>query len=160
MLVKADKIAKLEELVCQYIGKDKKIVDETTTRLTPPGENFGSTILKVDLILENENGEKESVSIVAKLIPEDELFQQIFNIHVAFNMETAFYEEIVPTMQEFQRQRGVKEVIDFVPKFYGSRKNINGTDDKIDANAVILLENLKMSGKYRIVCWYLHTVSL
>lgn len=104
--------------------------------------------MKVDLVIENKNKEKEPLNIVAKLIPENEVFQQIFNIKVAFHIEAAFYQVIIPTMQEFEKEQGVNEVIDFAPKFYGSRKNLSGTDDNIDANAVILLENLKVSGKY------------
>lgn len=146
MDVNADEIANLEELVGPYIRKDKKIVETRISRLTAPGENYGSTILKVDLILRDYSGKTEPLSIVAKKIPEQEFFQNLFNVQVTFKLEAAFYEIIVPTLQQFQREQGIKKVIDFFPKFYGSRNNLNGSD-KVDGNAVILFENLKVSGK-------------
>lgn len=146
MEVQLEKIYQLDELLSQYIDKDKKIVETKIARLTAPGENFGSTILKVDLVLADNHGESEPLSIVAKLIPENEFFQKIFNIQVTFKMESAFYEVIVPTLQQFQKEQAVKDVIDFFPKYYGSRENLNGSD-KVDGNAVLLLENLKISGK-------------
>lgn len=146
MKIRPDKIEKLEELLSQYVDKDKKIIETKLTRLTAPGENFGSTILKVDLILKNNHGEFEPLSVVAKLLPESEFFQTVFNVQVTFKMESAFYEVIVPTLQEFEREQGVNNVIDFFPRFYGSRCNLNGTEE-IDGNAVLLLENLKITGK-------------
>lgn len=146
MQVNSEKIEKLEELVSEYINKDKKVVDSKITRLTPPNENFGSTILKVDLVLEDDNADSETLSIVAKMLPENEFLQMAFNVTVSFKLESAFYSTIVPTLQEFQREHGVQEVIDFFPKFYGSRNNLNGGDN-VDGHAVLLLENLKVSGK-------------
>lgn len=146
MEVKSDKIEKLEDLVTQYIDKDKKIKKSEIKRLTAPGENFGSLMLKVDLLLQDNHGETEPLSIVAKLIPDTEFFQKIFNVQVTFKLEAAFYDIIVPTLQQFQRDQGIQNVITFFPKFYGSRKNLNGGDN-VDGNAVLLLENLTVSGK-------------
>lgn len=146
MEVRAEKIEKLEELINQYIDKDKKVVNTKITRLTAPGENFGSTMMRVDLVLRDEHAKDEPLSIVAKLLPESEFFQEIFNVQVTFNMEAAFYEEIVPTLQNFQREQGITDVIDFFPKFYGFRRNLNGSD-KIDGDALLLMENLKTSGE-------------
>lgn len=147
MQVNSEKIEKLEELVSEYIDKDKKVVDVHITRLTPPNENFGSTILKVDLVLEEEYHEKsETLSIVAKLLPQNEILQKAFNVTVSFKLESSFYSTIVPTLQELQREYGVQDVIDFFPKFYGSRNNLN-SGDNVDGTAVLLLENLKVSGK-------------
>lgn len=140
------KIQKLEDLVYQHVSKDKRIVQTKITSLTPPGENFGSSILKVDLTLEDEHKLSDSLSMVVKMIPESELFQALFNVQVTFKLETAFYEIIVPTLQNFQRERGVTDVIDFFPKFYGARINLDDGDE-VDQNGVILLENLKVSGK-------------
>lgn len=146
MQVNSERIERFEDLIKEHIDKDKKIVETNFSRLTAPGENFGSTILKVDLLLKDSHGEFEKVSVVAKLIPESEFFQEVFSIQVTFNLESAFYEIIIPTLQAFQREQGVKEVIDFFPKYYGSRKNLDG-GEQVDGNAVLLLENLKTSGK-------------
>lgn len=146
MAVNSFQIKKLDELIHKFIDEDRKISKSKIKRLTAPGENFGSIMLKVDLVLKDNRGETEELSIVAKMLPTSEFFQQVFNVQVSFKLEVAFYEVVVPTLQDFQREQGVKEVIDFFPKFYGARNNLNGTG-KVDEDAVLLLENLKNSGK-------------
>nr|CAH7767612.1 unnamed protein product [Callosobruchus chinensis] len=140
------KIEKLADLVAEHVDRQKKIVASKVTRLTQPGENYGSEILKVDLVLKNEeSGTEEQLSAVAKLIPDDDFRRQIFNVQYSFVAEAEFYNTIVPTLQKFQKQQGMREIYDFFPKFYGARKNLNGSDT-IDENAVLLLENLTTSG--------------
>ncbi|KAG5870714.1 hypothetical protein JTB14_020726 [Gonioctena quinquepunctata] len=140
-------IKNLDELIGQYIDKNKKIVDTNITRLTAPGDNYGSEMLRVDLILKDGKSDKrEDLSVVAKLIPETEFFRYIFNIQVAFNAERNFYATVVPTLQEFQKTQGITEVIDCFPKFYGARTNLKNDDGDIDDDAVIVMENLKVLG--------------
>lgn len=146
MQVTADRIEKLDELVGQYIEKDKTISNVEIVRLTAPGENYGGTILKVDFVLKDKNGATAPLSIVAKLIPEKEFFQKIFRINVTFKLEAAFYSTIIPTLLDFQREQGVPNLIDIFPKFYGARFNLDNGDE-VDGNAVLLLENLHSSGK-------------
>ncbi|KAG5870713.1 hypothetical protein JTB14_020725 [Gonioctena quinquepunctata] len=57
------------------------------------------------------------------------------------------------SLQEFQRKQGIEEVIDCFPKFYGARTNLENSDGKIDENAILILENLKIKG-YRNVDRY------
>lgn len=138
-------IEKLEDLIHHYIG-NKKIVNSKTINLTVPGENYGSTILKVDLILEDNENMRESLSIFGKMIPESDFFRELFNVQVTFKLECALYATIVPTLQNFQREMGIKKVIDCFPKFYGARMSLeNGKN--VDKNAVLLLENMKVSGR-------------
>lgn len=146
MDIKLVKIENLEQLVGNYIEETQQIIDTKISRLTAPGENFGSTIVKLDLTLQDDKETKE-LSVVAKLIPHLEFFQIIFNVHVTFRIETAFYDIVIPTLQDFEREQGIEKVIDFFPKLYGARLNLNGSD-KVDSDAIILLENLKVSGKY------------
>jgi hypothetical protein len=79
------------------------------------------------------------------MVPPSEFIQEVFNTPVTFRNEIAFYKDILPILQDFQRQHGVKEVIDFVPKYYGSRRNLKGDEGKVDQDAVLLLENLKVA---------------
>ncbi|VEN61960.1 unnamed protein product [Callosobruchus maculatus] len=140
------RIEKLEDLVAEHIDGQKKIVSSKVTRLTQPGENYGSEMLKVDLVLKSEeSGTEEQLNVVAKLIPEDEFFQKVFNVQYSFVGEAEFYNTIVPTLQQFQKQQGMQEMYDFFAKFYGARKNLNGSDT-VDENAVLLLENVIASG--------------
>lgn len=147
------KLEKLDELISPYIEQDKKIIETKITNITQPGENNGSTILKVDLILENKAKQHEQLNIFAKLIPPTEFFQKLFNCQLTFKLEAAFYAEIVPTLQSFQREKGITKVMDLFPRFYGARSNLNETDI-VDTHGAILLENLKVSGKPIVKCLF------
>ncbi|CAG9864979.1 unnamed protein product [Phyllotreta striolata] len=143
-------IEQLDRLISKHIGDGKTIVDQKISRLTSPGENFGSEMLKVDLVVESkETRRPENVHIVAKLIPRNDFFKDIFNVQVSFRNESAFYSTVVPALQRFQTQQGLEidQAVDFFPKFFGSRCNL--ADDErglVDDDAVLLLENLKIQG--------------
>lgn len=140
-------IKDLVKLITPYIDKNKKIFDYKISRLTAPGENYGSLMLRVDVVLVDQNGgNEENFSIVAKLIPELEIFQKMFNIQVTCKNEIAFYDTIIPTLQNFQREQGVEKVADFFPKLYGARINLKKDSDVVDADAVLILENLIDNG--------------
>ncbi|KAJ3657526.1 hypothetical protein Zmor_009322 [Zophobas morio] len=117
----------------------KKIQRCEVKRLTAPGENYGSLMLSLEITTEDS----EKISLVAKAVPPNEFIQEYFMTSVTFRNEIVFYKHIVPTLQEFQRQNGVTEVIDFTPKYFGSRLNLTGSD-KVDQDAVLVLENLKI----------------
>jgi uncharacterized ubiquitin-like protein YukD len=138
----AEQIKNIEDLI--PLGDGKKIVDYKIKLLTAPGENSGSLMLKVDFTVKTPTGNEE-IHAAAKTVPPNELIQEVFNTAVTFRNEIAFYKKIVPLLQDFQKQHGVKEVIDFVPKYYGSRLNLKGDEGKVDQDAVLLLENLKLA---------------
>lgn len=140
-------IQELDHLLRHHFSKDKRIIKAKISNLTAPGENYGSTMMRVDLTLEDENKYIETLCIVAKMIPETEFFQEFFNVQLTFKLEVAFYEIIIPTLQNFQRDKSVTNVIDCFPKFFAARMNLTGSE-KVDRNGVILLENLKVSGEY------------
>uniref|UniRef100_A0A6P7FGC0 Uncharacterized protein LOC114330006 n=2 Tax=Diabrotica virgifera virgifera TaxID=50390 RepID=A0A6P7FGC0_DIAVI len=140
------KIEKLDDLISDHIGKDKKVIGSKITRLTAPGENFGSEMLKVDIRLKSAEGKEEDLHVVAKLIPENEFARAIFNVDVSFNVEKGFYNVIVPTLQDFQRKQGITKVIDCFPRLYGARNNLGNNGGKVDDNAALVLENLKIQG--------------
>lgn len=143
-----DNIENLEGLLQQYIGPNKKIVNIKKGRLTAPGENYCSIMLKLDITLKNlEKGKEEKLHAVAKTINTEvnDFFKQA--AHPQFEKEIAFYTEIVPTLQDFQREQGITEVLDLFPKLYAARRNLHGNDGEVDDDAVIILENLKEQGK-------------
>lgn len=140
------KIRKLEDLIYSHIDKNKRIVNTKIINLTTPGENFGSTILNIDISLEDELKVIETLNLFAKMLPLSELYRIFFNVQVTFKLEIAFNEVIIPTLQNFQREKGITDVIDFFPNFYGARANLNNSET-VDEDGVILLENLKLSGE-------------
>nr|XP_023025575.1 pituitary homeobox 3-like [Leptinotarsa decemlineata] len=138
----ADCIKNLPDLLKNYLGPNKIIKDTKISRLTAPGENYGSIMLKLDITLLNiENGTQEILHTVAKTLPELEMFREIFNVQITYRNEMAFYEIIVPNVQDFQKRLGVSDVVDYFCKCIATRKNLDGSD-KIDDDAVIVLENL------------------
>lgn len=140
-------IKKINGLIKDTDCSGCEIVDTRVSKLTAPGENYGSIMLKVDIHLKDpENGREKVIYGVAKLIPGHEKVREIFNIQVTFKNELAFYSTIIPTLEEFLEQNGLRSAINCFPKLIGGRINLNGSD-VVDCDAVILLENLKASGR-------------
>lgn len=138
-------IQDLSQLLSGYFGEPPKIRKQTITRLTKQGEHYGSIMLKLDIEIENESS--RILHTVAKKLPIDPMLQDAFNIQVTFRKEIAFYETVLPTLQEFQREQGVSDVIDCFPEFYGARLGLSERIDKADPeHAVIILENLFEKG--------------
>lgn len=135
----------VDELLKGHLG-NKTIINSKVTRLTAPGENFGSVMLGVDLRIKNSEGTEEDVHLVAKMLPDTEMFRKIFNIQVTFINELRFYDTIVPTLKEFQREQGVSEIIDCFAELYGARTSLNPNSTEVDDDAVLIIENLKISG--------------
>lgn len=140
-------INNISELIGPYIGPTKTIVETKISRLTAPGENFGSIMLKVDFTLRDESGKEEKLYAVAKKLPATELFREIFNIQVTYKNEVAFYNIIVPTIKQFEEEEHVQDRLDCFATLYGARLGLNNNSDKVEEDAVMVLENLKTSGK-------------
>ncbi|CAH1176676.1 unnamed protein product [Phaedon cochleariae] len=140
----------LSELLKKNLGPDVVIKETKITRLTPPGENFGSVMLKLDVTFGNKKNDSEEILYaVAKILPETEMFREIFQIQITYTNEMAFYETIVPTLQSFQKGIGIQEVIELFPKCIATRKNLTGGNE-IDDDAVLILENLIQLGYQNI----------
>lgn len=142
-----DYIEKLDDLIYQYTGKEKTILNKTISNLTQPGDNYCSLMLKIDVTLKNlHSNDEEMLYVVAKCRNKggNTFFDQISPFQ--FKKEIGFYTEIVPTLEQFQREQGSTEFYDIYPKVYAVRRNLHGNDDEIDENAVILMENLFEKG--------------
>lgn len=145
-------IKNLEDLVGRYIEKEKKIVETRVVGVAR--KNSGSTVLEVDVIVKDESRYTQEVfSVAAKVIHQISYSQKVLNIDVQFKSEVKFYEVVIPLLVNFQRERGIKDPFEYFPKFYGARLNVDGEGDKIDHNAVIILEQLSRNGRN-------HTISL
>ncbi|XP_060530518.1 uncharacterized protein LOC132704514 [Cylas formicarius] len=120
-----------------------KITKQTVTRLTPPGENFCSLILKVDLDTE-ENGKKETVHTVVKLLPLQEKFKEMFRS--CMKNEIQWYSKIIPLFKEFQEECGFEETSDFFPEMYGGRLSLDSQKTEPDDDSILVLENLIVDG--------------
>ncbi|CAG9766215.1 unnamed protein product [Ceutorhynchus assimilis] len=136
-------IKNLEELLRPKFP-NCKILKHDVTPLTELGENFGSEILKIDITIE-ENGSEKVIPSVGKMIPPTEFQMEIFNTQQTFKNEIGFYAEIVPTLQEFQRENGI-EVAEYFSKFYAARLSLDPKSEVVDLDAILIMENLKVDG--------------
>lgn len=100
-------------------------------------------MLSLDITVKTPKGNEE-IHAVAKMVPPNEFLQQVFQTQITFRNEIGFYDNIVPILRKFQREQGISDVIDFFPKYYGSRLNLNGDSTNVDSDGAILLENLKV----------------
>lgn len=140
----------IEPVLHEKIDKDLVVESFTNKMLLPPGENYGSTIMKVDVNLKNKKtGKEEELHLIAKMPPPTEFQRKVFNSPRTFTKEIFMYETIMPTYNKLELECGFRksEVFDVLAKFYGSRLSMQ-PDGEFDDNAVILMENLKVKGFY------------
>ncbi|XP_049766406.1 uncharacterized protein LOC126095697 [Schistocerca cancellata] len=117
-------------------------------RLTKVGQNYGSTLLSIQLHLRDG----ETLDLVGKFMPPTEMQKKVFGSATTFLKEINAYRSINVELIKLQREKGVpeEEVCDPLPRYYGSQVNSAGDDSAAaDDNAVLLLENLTSSG-YRM----------
>ncbi|XP_072393445.1 uncharacterized protein [Diabrotica undecimpunctata] len=138
-----EKIKNFEELVSDYIGPNKIVVDTKVSNLTAPGENYLSDIIKIDIVLKDKVSSKnEELSLVAKLCITHEFMGPTYNIT---KNEIIFYKDIIPAIKRFHKKHGLPYP-SFYPDFAGGRINLTGDADKADEDAVLILENLVAKG--------------
>ncbi|PSN39074.1 hypothetical protein C0J52_07363 [Blattella germanica] len=139
----------LESLLRPQFGNDLVVESFTSTALTQPGENYGSTMLALEVnIVQEPNKTKQKLPLVAKLAPPNEYLWKLFDTPNTFFKEISCYVEVKEEYENLQKERGISKdkYLDVFPKCYGARttlaKNIGPVADK---NAALLLENLKVS---------------
>ncbi|XP_069679417.1 uncharacterized protein [Periplaneta americana] len=139
----------LESLLSQQFDLSVKFSSYNVQALTQPGDNYSSTMLAVDVILSNNSKKHQKLSLVAKLMPPTKFLREVINIDVTFRKEVNTYMLVFPEFYNLQRENGIpeNEILDVFPKLYGSRINrLGDIHKKADDSAILLLENLKISG--------------
>lgn len=132
------------------LGKDVVVIDYQTSMLLPKGENYSSTMLKVDtLIKKTKDSPEEEMHLVAKMIPMDVFQTKHMKMTVSFKKEIFVIDTLGSAYRQLEVEAGVKEedLLDIFPKFYAGRlTKSEETPDEVDADAVMLMENLKVHG--------------
>ncbi|XP_058451824.1 uncharacterized protein LOC131430687 [Malaya genurostris] len=141
-------IRNLKELLEPVLEPGTKVLGYQASFLTAPGDNYGSTMLAVTVDISNAANETKQLPLVAKMRPASEEFLEIFQIDVTFVKEAAVYSQIVPIMVDLQREVGFPEaeIIDVFCRCYNTRVSLDPNCKKVDADGVMLLENLKLAG--------------
>lgn len=136
----------LNQLIVSRIGPEKKIINIETS--VSGFQGYGSVMHKLKLIIQDQNGtEEEPLYLVAKRLPESEYTREMFDIQVSFKKEVQFYDLILPMLRSFQMEEGVTDISKNFAKFYGARYNLNGTNDIIDDDGIMILEDLSIRGE-------------
>ncbi|XP_065075270.1 uncharacterized protein LOC135699016 [Ochlerotatus camptorhynchus] len=142
-------VRNLKEFLEPVLEPGVKVLGYKSTFLTAPGDNYGSTMLAltVDVTSARED-EPEQLQLVAKMRPTSEEFLEIFQIDVTFVKEAALYSQIVPAMIKLQREMEFPEdeTVDLFCRCYNTRVSLDPSCSKVDADGVMLLENLKLAG--------------
>lgn len=140
-----DVIKNLGELLAPKLGQNKKITNVNVSK--PPPLGAGSVLLKVKVVVQDQNGKEELIHLVAKKIPASEFSRNMFNIQHTFKKEIAFYQVILPILKDFQKEEGIVDVFDNYAEFYGARYNLHGKNEIVDEDGVMLMEDLSARGR-------------
>lgn len=143
------KVNDLGRLLSKYFRGNIRILKEDYSILTAPGEHYGSVMLAVETTIKHENDQEETLQLVAKLLPANDLLRLAFDIYVTFKKEVIAYTQTIPTLLELQNEYDIpkeKHVTNFFPKVYGARMSLNDGSDSVDDDGVLIFENLKVLG--------------
>lgn len=127
----------------KLVQVDGTVKNVEVARLTAPGENFLSLVLRVDFEVE-KNGSSKTISTVAKRLPLGERKSLDFNSKAMTN-EIKWYTEIVPLIKNFANEQGIQN-IDMFPEYCGSRYSLDPERQEADRDSVLLLKNLIPQG--------------
>ncbi|KAI4461874.1 hypothetical protein MML48_5g00005482 [Holotrichia oblita] len=139
----SQKIKFLENIIAPHLQNNQKIISCDFDNLLSAGENYGSVMLQITIKLQNDNGDEENIYCVGKTVPPSEMLWNLFNTKITFKKEIAIYKTIVPELNKYGEECGVKNLIKFTAKCFGARISLDPSSEEVDHDAVILLENLK-----------------
>ncbi|XP_015112358.1 uncharacterized protein LOC107038009 [Diachasma alloeum] len=140
----------IQSLLRSTLGDELTVESYITEDLLPPGENYGSIMSSVHVIIKNhKQGKSEELQLVAKSPPPVEMQREITDCSIIFRKEIFMYSKLIPFYQNLEIASGVRkeDVFKVSPMCYGSKLSVHSGDSD-DYDAVILLENLKPSGYY------------
>lgn len=138
----------LQSLLQKGLNNDVQVLNVNATKFLPVGENYCSTMVKIDAIICRSNSTtKEKLYLVAKTIDKSE--EPILDWKIAFKKEVFMYSEVIPAYRELEKKMGIQEceLFDILPKYYSHRYSLK-YDDVLDEDSVLLMENLKVQGFY------------
>ncbi|KAJ8874413.1 hypothetical protein PR048_025262 [Dryococelus australis] len=121
----------LEELLKSTLDAEGNNIEDFSVRyLTKPGDNYGSTMLAVDVTLTPDS---RTLPLVAKM---------------PHKKEIDVYLLVRPAFERIQKENDVPEdkYLDVLPMCYGTRISSEGDSGPVDETSVILQENLKTQG--------------
>nr|CAD7439495.1 unnamed protein product [Timema bartmani] len=136
----------LEEVMRPHLDSNTSVKSFETTPLTKPGDNYGSNILSLDVILSPGH---EKLALVAKLVPLAAVLREMFQCDITVRKENDMYVLVRPEYEKIQKEKKVPadKFLNAFPACYGARAT-RGEDvgQPVNDGALLLLENLKAKG--------------
>ncbi|XP_066257351.1 uncharacterized protein [Euwallacea similis] len=135
-------IKDIEKVITGINGK--KAIQVDIARLTAPGENYISLVFGVDILVEDEEGTRETIKAVAKRLPLADMKDGMSVM--SMKNEIKFYSDLVPLLTEFAAKYGI--ATDYYPRYLGSRLSLDSEKTEPDSESVLLIENLLPQGYF------------
>lgn len=136
-------IKEFEDLIKPALKSGQKFVSYYPEKLLSSGENYGSVMLRVQVNVTDENGGNDIIQCVAKTCPPRGCLWEMFNTQETFKTEISIYDTVIPELNRFAKEKGMENLIDFLPEYIASRVSLTGSHI-VDEDAVLILENLKI----------------
>ncbi|CAB0039828.1 unnamed protein product [Trichogramma brassicae] len=143
----------LESLLRQCLDKESLVLlDRKISSLVPIDESYGSLVLQIEAKVRNfHEGQSETVlHLVAKTLNKSD--RPYFDFARCMKKEAYVYHELMPVYRQLERQMNVPEdeLIDILPRYVGHRFSLEDrlSSDRVDEDAVLLMENLCLKGFY------------
>nr|CAD7406652.1 unnamed protein product [Timema cristinae] len=120
--------------------KASRMIKYTFTKGSNAGDNFIGVIHRITAEGRSHDNKKQVVSFIVKCMPDSQERRKQHGSNTFFDNEIVFYDQIIPTFEEFQRERGIpdKDRLNSLPKCF--RTFIN------DDNHFLVLEDVSPLG--------------
>lgn len=141
------KIIGLRDLLISKLPTNTEILSYTTKPLTAPGDNYGSEMLALTVLL-IVKGKKSpaTLELVAKRPPNNKQLLAIFQTSRTFIKENSIYTVVAPCVSEFENEVGLNDDNQRLKVFcecFGARISLNPNSNLVDGDALLLLRNMK-----------------
>lgn len=131
------------EVLLKKIADQEGFVDYTlnVSAGSSNGDGFLAIVKRV-VISGSRNGKSDNLPLICKLMPTSKFRREQVNTNGAFICEAFMYDELLPTFNAFQKEKGLTEKDGFFnyPKSYGTMS------DEENDRFVIVMEDIKATG--------------
>lgn len=145
---KSHRIKGFEELVKPHLN-GSNIKSYSVESLSKPMENYGSCMKAVTANIETSDGKKENKAMVAKMPPSSDFYLQMFCPERSFRSENVMYSIYIAALEDIDGRFQIptdRSFLTIFPKCYGGRVNCKNEVGPVDQDALLVLENLIVSG--------------
>lgn len=101
------KVELFEDVLKQTVPGYKKVRDFKAKSALPPGENYATIMLRVEIEVELEDEKVKSISYMLKLAHDNEMFREFMKRHNIFDVERGMYLDVVPELENMYREAGI-----------------------------------------------------